>query len=70
MLDLLYLGQPEERLSFKVQENRDFRYGVHYHLGDKVRAEFADIILDYWIMAVRVTVRGGRENITVVLEIE
>jgi hypothetical protein len=68
MKDILYAGKPERRLEFDVQQTADYRFGVHYKLGDVVRAEFAGIIRDYHIMASMTTLRGGREIIKLVLE--
>jgi hypothetical protein len=68
MLDILHEGKPERRLEFDTQETRDYRFGVHFKLGDVVRAEFAGIIRDYHIMAHMTTVQDGREQIKLVLE--
>ncbi len=68
MKDILYEGKPERRLEFDTQETRDYRFGVHFKLGDIVRAEFASIIRDYHIMAHMTTIQNGREQIKLVLE--
>jgi len=68
MKDILYEGKPQRRLTFDTQETADYRFGVHFKLGDIVRGEFAGIIQDYHIMAHLTTIENGREHIKLVLE--
>lgn len=60
-------NERRETLNFTVLQTEGCRYGVHYHLGDKVAARYRDIWVQKRVAAVTVTVDDGGENTAVEL---
>lgn len=66
----LYKSRPRWLISGTLEDREGQRYGVDYHFGDIVVAQYRDISMDVHISAVNLVYEAGKETVSVTMRSE